>query len=74
VDTIMKSFKDYNSSSLARVATAVIAVLSCVVCLGSVLALFASASGELDPVLAKLRSAPSASAVATRSPLNPAPS
>ncbi|HEY9064203.1 MAG TPA: hypothetical protein VIO33_04420 [Burkholderiaceae bacterium] len=48
---------------LARVILAVVASLSCI---AATLAVLASASGELDPLLAKARASPAASAVADK--------
>ena len=70
----MESFKHHGQSFRARLAGMVIALLSCLVFLGSVLALFASASGELDPLLARLQGAPAASAVVVKAAARPAPS
>ena len=54
-----------------RVAGALLAVLFSLLCLASVLSMFASASGELEPMLAKAK-APPASAVAGKTPTRPA--
>jgi len=53
------------------------AVFGLVCSLSSVAAvflMFASASGELEPVLAKFKAAPAASEVASKAPARPAPS
>lgn len=65
----MKSFSLL--SLRARLVGAVFGVVSSVVSLGAVLGLFASASGELDPVLAKLKSSPAASAAAAKAGSQP---
>jgi hypothetical protein len=60
------------SSSKARVAGAAFGLVCSLVSLAAVLALFASASGELDPVLARFKAAPSASEVVGKVPAKPA--
>jgi hypothetical protein len=54
-------------SPRARLVGAVFAVVSSLSTLAAVLAVFASASGELEPVVAKLKAAPAASEVAKAS-------
>ena len=68
----MESFEFRLSSSRVRLAGALFSLVCSAACLTAVLALFASASGELDPALAKLKAAPAASEVATRVPAKPA--
>ncbi len=60
------------SSSRARLAGAFVALVCSAVSLVAVLAAFASASGELDPVIAKFRVAPAASEVEAQGPARPA--
>jgi hypothetical protein len=69
----MKSFKFKLSSSRARGAGAVFGLMCSLASLAAVVAMFASASGELDAVLAKVKAAPSASAsaVASKVPAKP---
>ena len=64
----MKSPRFERSSRRARLASAVFAAVCSLSSLAAVLAMFASASGELDPALAKFKSAPSASEVAAKVP------
>lgn len=64
----MQSFKSKRSSLKARVAGAVFGLVCSLASLAAVFAVFASASGELDPVLAKVKAAPSASEVASKVP------
>jgi len=64
----MKSCKLASSSRRARWAGAVFALVSSLSSLAAVFAVFASASGALDPVLAKVKAAPAASAVADKAP------
>lgn len=52
-------------SSRARLAGALLAFLLSVACLTVVVAIFASASGELDPVLAKVKATPAGNTVAS---------
>jgi len=61
----MQSFKFAQSSLRARLAGAVFALVAS---LSSLAAVFASASGELDPMLAKIKAAPVASAVGGKVP------
>lgn len=68
----MESFEFRLSSSRARLAGALFSLVCSATSLTAVLALFASASVELDPALAKLKTAPSASAVAAKVPAKPA--
>jgi hypothetical protein len=68
MENIMQPSKFRLSSVRARVAGAVFALVCSFASLAAVFAVFASASGELDPVLSKLKAAPSASEVAGKSP------
>jgi hypothetical protein len=68
----MESFEFRLSSSRARLAGALFSLVCSVASLAAVLALFASASGELDPVLAGFKAAPSASEVVGKVPAKPA--
>ncbi len=70
----MHSHKFRLSSLRARVASAVFGLVSSLASLAAVLATYASATGELDPVVARFKSAPSASEVASKRPPKPAPS
>jgi hypothetical protein len=67
----MHSLNFRPSSLKARVAGAICGLACSFVSLAAVVALFASASGELDPVLAKFKAAPSASEVAAKAPAKP---
>lgn len=67
----MQSFKFKLSSLRARVAGAVFGLVCSLASLAAVFAMFASASGELDPLLAKMKAAPSASEVASKVPAKP---
>jgi hypothetical protein len=58
-------------SLTAEVIAVVCTLLASVVSFGSVVALYASASGELQMVVAKVRAAPAASAVAVEAPRKP---
>ena len=69
----MQSFKFKLISLKARVAGAVFGLICSLASLSAVIAVFASASGELDPVLARIRAAPSASEVASKVPAKPVP-
>ena len=64
----MQSFQFRRRSLKARVAGAVFGLVCSLASLAAVFAVFASASGELDPVLAKVKAAPSASEVASKVP------
>jgi len=64
----MQSFQFRRRSLKARVAGAVFGLVCSLASLAAVFAVFASASGELDPVLAKVKAAPSASEVASKMP------
>jgi hypothetical protein len=68
----MKSLKFRLSSLKVRLAGAVFGLVCSLASLAAVFAMFASASGELDPVLAKFKAAPSASEVAGKVPAKPA--
>jgi hypothetical protein len=68
----MQSFEFRLSSLKARAASAVFALVCSLSSLAAVFAMFASASGELDPVLARFKAAPSASEVAGKVPAKPA--
>jgi hypothetical protein len=62
---IMKSM--FSLSSLkARCASAAFGVVSSLACFSFVVVLFASASGELQPVMAQLKSGPVAKAAAAK--------
>jgi hypothetical protein len=65
----MQSLKFELVSLRARLAVAVFALVCSVACLAAVFAVFASASGELDPLLAKMKAAPPASAVVSAAPV-----
>jgi hypothetical protein len=67
----MQSFKSKRSCWKARVAGAVFGLVCSLSSLAAVFAVFASASGELDPLLAKVKAAPSASEVAGKLPAKP---
>ena len=64
----MEPFEFRLSSSRARLAGALFGLVCSAVSLAAVLALFASASGELDPALAGFKAAPAASEVAAKVP------
>ena len=64
----MQSFKSKSSSLKARVAGAVFGLVCSLASLAAVFAVFASASGELDPLLVKVKAVPSASEVASKMP------
>lgn len=70
----MESHKFRLSSLRAKVAGAVFGLVCSFASLAAVFATFASATGELDPVLARFKAAPSASEVASKVPSKPAPS
>jgi hypothetical protein len=59
------------SSLKVRVAGAVVGLLFSFASLAAVVALFASAAGELDPALARFKAAPSASEVLVKVPARP---
>jgi hypothetical protein len=65
----MQSSEFRLSSLKARLASAVFGLVCSVASLSAVFAMYASASGELDPVLAKFKAAPSASEVASKLPV-----
>lgn len=67
----MKSFNFVLSSLRARLASAVFGLVCSLSVLAAVLGVFASASGELQPLSAKLKAAPSASEVASKLPARP---
>jgi hypothetical protein len=62
----MKSLKFALLSLRARAAAAAFGLVCSAASLAMVVLAFASASGELDPLLAKVKSAPAASAVASK--------
>jgi len=62
----MKTFRVL--SSRARVAGALVAAVVSLSTLSAVLLGFASASGDLEPLVAKSKPAPAASAVASKTP------
>jgi hypothetical protein len=64
----MQSFKSKLRPLKVRVAGAVFGLVCSLASLAAVFAVFASASGELDPLLAKVKAAPSASEVASKAP------
>ena len=64
----MKSFKSKPSSMRARVAVAVFGLVCSMASMSAVFVMFATASGELDPVQARMKAAPSASEVASKVP------
>jgi hypothetical protein len=68
----MRSFEFALLSKPGRWAGVLFALVSALACLSAVLVVFASASGELDPVLARVQSAKAASAVAAKAPARPA--
>ncbi len=65
----MQSSKFELLSSRARLAGAIFALICSLASIAAVIVIFASASGELDPLLAKLMPGPAASAVAAEAPL-----
>jgi hypothetical protein len=69
----MQSFKFKLLSWRARAVGAVFGLVCSLASLAAVLMVFASASGELDPLLAKMKAAPSASEVASKVPAKPVP-
>ena len=70
----MQSFKVSLLSFRARLAGVVFALVASLSSLAAAVAVLASASGELDPLLDKRQPAPPASAVAAKAPAKPAPS
>ncbi len=68
----MQAFKFALISLRARLASAVFALVCGLASVAAVVVIFASASGELDPLLAKVKAAPAASAVAHKAPAKPA--
>jgi len=70
----MESFKYRLLSLRARLAGAVFALVASLSSLAAAVAVLASGSGELDPLLAKAQPAPPASGVAAKAPGKPAPS
>jgi hypothetical protein len=64
MEEIMKKFDLAGGSLKAELIACAGALLATIVSLGSVLVLFASASGELEPIFAKAKPAPASSAVA----------
>jgi anti-sigma factor RsiW len=67
----MESFRLAGLSLSARVVAVLGAMLASVLSFGAVVVLYASASGELEGVVAKVRAAPAASAVAVEAPRKP---
>jgi hypothetical protein len=65
----MQSFKFELLSLRARLAGAVFAVVCSLAVIAAVFVVFASASGELDPLLARIKAAPPASAVVSAAPV-----
>jgi len=73
-EEVMQSVKFEPLSSRAKVAGAVFALVLSLASLSFVVVLFASASGELDPLVAKLNSEASSHTVAAKQrPAKPAP-
>jgi len=68
---IMEKAKLAGLSLRAEVFAVLGAMLACVLSFGGIVVLYASASGELDLGVAKLRAAPAASAVAVEAPRKP---
>ena len=62
----MESFKLQLYSWKACLARVVLAVVASLSCIAATMVVLASASGELDPLLAKARASPPASAVADK--------
>jgi len=62
----MQSFKFESLSWKACLASVLLAVVASLSCMAATFMVLASASGELDPLLAKVKSAPAASAVADK--------
>jgi hypothetical protein len=69
----MESFRLAGLSWRAEVVAVLGALLASVLSFVSIVALYASASGELDVAVAKVRAAPAASAVAVEAPRKPKP-
>jgi hypothetical protein len=69
----MKSFEFALLSLKARAAAVACGLVCSAASLAAVALAFASASGELDPLLAKLKPAPAASAVASKEPAKRVP-
>jgi len=67
----MKSFKYRPRSFRARLAGAAFGVVASLSTLAAVFAVFASASGESEPVLAGHKASAAASAVASKAPAKP---
>jgi hypothetical protein len=74
LENIMKACKFSLLSLRARLAGAVFALVASLSSLAAAVAVLASGSGELDPLLVRFQSAPAASAVAAKAPVKPAPS
>ncbi len=74
LENIMKAFKFSLLSLRARLAGAVFALVASLSSLAAAVAVLASGSGELDPLLVRFQTAPAASAVAAKAPAKPAPS
>jgi uncharacterized membrane protein YjjP (DUF1212 family) len=74
LENIMQAFKFNLLSLRARLACAVFALVASLAWMAATVAVFASASGELDPLLAKLQTAPAGSAVAAKASAKPSPS
>jgi len=70
---IMEKVRLAGLSLRAEVVAVLGAMLASVLSFGAVVVLYASASGELQVVVAKLRAAPAASAVAVQVPRKPKP-
>jgi hypothetical protein len=69
LENIMQSLAFRQTPWRSRVTAAVLAPVLSMAVLAGVLALFASASGELDPLLARMKPVPPASAVASKLPI-----
>jgi hypothetical protein len=65
---IMQSFKSEVILLRTRVVGAIVALVCSLATISAVFMVFASVSGELDPLLAKAKVAPAASAVASKTP------
>ena len=66
LENIMERSELARRSWKARLASAAFALVASLSCLAAVLAVFASASGELEPLLVVLKPAPAGSAVAAK--------